>query len=764
MTRKDAMSKVSTNSVTSRTIEKLCVLFALAVTLVAPATAAAELVVPDPTGPSYPFNPSLEVKSGTYVAGEHPTLSIHVQRGKSYCLDPGEIQTCPQNAETPGQDNANEEQEFKKLVFTLPKGMAADPNAVPQCEVVAIEWSPPGSGLEPFTNYFCGPPDNPAACEPVVEVPPFFEAGAPGTFKLAYCKDYPPVGVVRALGSVCYAYEDPSNQWCFADQDPKKGIGLGGPIFLAVPHAGEQARLVPVVGGPTALHPHPDKLLATNDVAIPASVTVSKDGLITATADDIPGLVDVGSGFVAAPAHDLTFTLYGSTGAQGGHALLTNPTSCSPRALVAEAQGYAFNTYRDSNGVFQYAFGEGKTLSGLTANYPVGGCNSIPYVPTFDLKVDPPTPGAAPAVSSTITQALGEATTGAVKVRFPKGFQVNFDNKNAQCSDDQFAAGSCPEGSVVGTASADSRLLPVGSGPLNGTAYLGETGSEDIKLLLHLANDFLPGGIDLAGHTTLAADGSPIAVFDGVPELPISSFTLNLLGGKDKSLLLNPKTCGEKSVDATFTSHQGKVHKVSSPVKIDCTAPTLNVALDSKRLGSHPNVNLSVTGSGLKSVAFTLPKQLRVRTGRGLGLGTSYGSFGYVIPGTPTVDGKLFLFRETRSGAKEFSAVSGGSPFTTADLSGGRTIRKRGRKSKVVRRASTIRLGTVPEGTTSASLELFGRRDKLLTNPSTCGGKKRRRLSLTFRANVTAVDGQAHALSETVDLKCRTKRTKKARS
>lgn len=714
-------------------------------TLALAAVAAASLAVimglaPARAGaqPEFPFNPSVGVSADDYGAGAHPNLTIRLTKPPNHCMEALFYQGDP----TPYCDGWHEgtyypayiEQDFKRATLQLPAGLVADPNAAPVCNPRYIPEEEQSDEL-----YACDPP-------------------------------VPPIGTVTGTFSNCVRNsttpDDTHGCGNPEGQDPWAAPIIGD-IYMGKREAGEQGRLVILAGAafPADSGPGFSELIKHGAVTY-TSIEVDPYGRITAETDNIPDTVRDPAMTTPIPIQpdQLWLTFWGATGAEAGHPVLTNPTSCTARQLAGEAQGYANNVVYESSEVgFQPGYGDGTTAP-VAADFHATGCNEVPYAPTFDLKLDPPTPSAAPAIVSTITQARGEATTGRASVTFPKGFQINFDNKNAQCQRPDFEANACPDGSRIGEATARSELLPLDLArrELSGPVYLGETdlAAGNIKLYARLVNDeFLPTGIWVTGTATLQEDGTLVTVFDNLPELPMQSFTLSLDGGDGKALIRNPKTCGEKTVKSVFTSHHGRQVPIDVPVEIACTEPTFAAEVSTRRPRAHPTVTLTVNSAGLRSVGFDLSRHLKVRDSRRLDLLGRYGTLTLSTEQGPR-ELKLKLVKGGSLGSLAFSATEAGSQVTTLgaydtslSAKAKRRLSKRARRSRT-RGATRLWLGGLPAGTTQVSLELEGKTNRLLRNPSNCRSKGRR-LQLGFAARVVGLGGRAADLHRSVEMRCK---------
>ena len=102
------------------------------------------------------------------------------------------------------------------------------------------------------------------------------------------------------------------------------------------------------------------------------------------------------------------------------------------------------------------------------------------YAPKLQIKLDPATPGAPAAITSTITQASGETANKTVVVKFPAGFGINSKTKVNPCTPAQEQSDSCPDASQVGNATAVTSL-----GSLTGPVYF-ELDQSTFKLVVYL--------------------------------------------------------------------------------------------------------------------------------------------------------------------------------------------------------------------------------------------------------------------------------------
>ncbi len=400
-------------------------------------------------------------------------------------------------------------------------------------------------------------------------------------------------------------------------------------------------------------------------------ITVRDDLTIDAVVDDLPDPIEDiyriqgGCGFGDEPPCavrgltqivDMVITLNGSTGKEKGHPFLENPTYCDSQEVEAEFQGYAHNGITMLNGdIERFASGVGDTKS-LSAPYQATDCDSVPYAPAFTATSDTNVSGAAPALTTTITQGPDEATTKKVQVDFPKGMGVNIASTLTPCSADALTTQSCPAESRMGSVVAESRLLPADGGPMVGDVYLtGNQGDKiTLSMFLNTASKFLNSDLRIDGTASVnATEGTISAIFDDLPKVPMSSFTLSLDGG-NKSLLKNPRKCGTHFTTTTLTSHSGKTQKVSTPMDVTgCAKPTFEVELSETRAGKATTVELDVSSNetAIKKVTFALPQHLRV-TGKKLGKKPDYGQVSLTTTAS-TDEHKLSLGKRIKAKGKK---------------------------------------------------------------------------------------------------------------
>ncbi len=710
-----------------------------------------------PADPDSPFTPKLEnFEVSTTQAGANPDLTFHVTQPLANCAEP------PNPSPSNPCSKLDLQQSLKKLELQMPAGLMADAQAAPYCDAQLIDADPSGTwGLPP---------------------------------EVTVCKNEEArIGTVTLIASICEIALQQIDG-CLQGSEEFPGFPLPdnayyhlpGTVYNEKPEPGEQGRLViiwptneflvPIIGEEIykTLPPGFINGYIRSDV----SVTVEGPDLrIKAVADKIPDRLFLGAnpvaqskdGYFPGQLFDLTMTLKGDTGLDDGHPLLANSTFCNPQSFEIGLQGYAFNAFFDfatgatSNGFeVPNGHGDGKTFS-FSPPYQPTGCEKLPYNPTFSAAANPTTAGAAPALTTNITQQDDEATTKKVQVDFPKGTGVNI-NTTLQPCDSTALSDKCK----MGAATADSRLLPAGES-LSGGVFL--TGFQGNKLALTMR---LKGFIDLTidGTAGISQDGSLTASFDNLPSVPLSAFTLALDGGV-KSLINNSKDCGTSTTKATFTSHSGKTHQAKAPIEISgCVEatglPTFEASLSAERPGERTNLELEVQSDKkqIKELKFGIDRHIKLSP-NSLGNKRRLGSM-EVKSDKGTNDSGLLRPKK----GKKVASVKKGKALkllTGVDVLGAASIniyRERFKRIKAKsfkkaknKKTKALKKKTVPKNRISVthlpaednvervSLELNPDELSFIKTPTGC------KRALKFLAIVKTTDGKKYHLTQKVKLK-----------
>jgi hypothetical protein len=229
------------------------------------------------------------------------------------------------------------------------------------------------------------------------------------------------------------------------------------------------------------------------------------------------------------------------------------------------------------------------------------------YAPKLAVTINPTTAGQRVALSSTVSQAVGEEANRTVRVHFPLGFALDLNALSSftVCSDPS----NCPAASRLGAASADTPL-----GGFSGDVFLGQFPKLYVTLHHPAVSLF---DQQLTGTTVFRADGGLDVVFDNLPNFPTSRFTL-ALDGPPTSILVAPTECGDYEFKADFTSQSGVTATDASLVHVTAGCPSPPFSLSAVSVSPA-----SVVRGRAVTLRFTLPSAAayevtvrRVGTGR----------------------------------------------------------------------------------------------------------------------------------------------------
>jgi hypothetical protein len=375
----------------------------------------------------------------------------------------------------------------------------------------------------------------------VVSTPPGFAA------TLAGIPDCPDSALTALAQSSYLGAGERANPICAASQvgtniasagAGSKPVFLSGRVYLAGPYKGAPlslALVTPAVSGPYDL----------GNVVVRVAVQVDRStARVTAVSDPLPQIIEgiplrVRSVRVSLDRDRFAF----------------NPTNCDPFSVGANISG-----------------DQGASVS-LTSHFQVANCGALPYEPKLSLRL---TGGlnrlGHPAIHARFAAAPGEANTRRVSVTLPRGQLLDNAHIQTICTRTNFAAGTCPAGSRIGSAVARTPILDE---PLRGPVYLRSSSNKLPDLVVELEGRF---DFELVARID-SVNGRLRSTFDSVPDVPVSSFELDLLGGRKGLLINSDPLCGSKRrATARMTGQNGM--RISR-------RPKLQIACEGKKQRKH---------------------------------------------------------------------------------------------------------------------------------------------------------------------------------
>ena len=349
---------------------------------------------------------------------------------------------------------------------------------------------------------------------------------------------------------------------------PQPGKAATG-VYLAGPYAGAPFSLVvnvPAQAGPFNL----------GDIVVRVALHIDPStAQVTAVSDPLPQIIQG----IPISYRDVRLEIN-----RPGFAL--NPTSCEPSKVLTTLA----------------------SVGGVTATpsdrFQVAGCSSLGFKPKLTATTQAKSSRSNGAsLSIKIAQKAGEANIHKVMLQIPADLPTRLSTLQKACTEAQFNANpaGCPEGSVIGTATARTPLL---TAPLVGPAILvshGGAAFPDVEFLLS------GEGVDITldGKTQIKK-GITYSRFETVPDAPISSFETVLPEGPHSIFGANVNLCSTAlSIPTTITGQNGaQLTQATKVATTGCPKATLKIL--TKKVG-HGAVALTFTTNRAGTVAFAGP-------------------------------------------------------------------------------------------------------------------------------------------------------------
>ena len=357
---------------------------------------------------------------------------------------------------------------------------------------------------------------------------------------VSYCSEAQIAAAAASTGRAQYASPSCPSQSFIGTSRVKVGTGgsplqLDGNAYLSGPYKGaplSMAIVTPAVAGPFDL----------GTVVVRAAIFVEPEtGQIHVVSDPIPDVV----GGAKIDLRSLSVQL-------SRQYFVRNGTSCKAQSVIGTLAG----------GGNDPANAAGFTSHAVSAGSWVEGCKALEFKPRLKLTLSGSTKRAGnPHLKAVLkARSVKDADIASLTVGLPHALFLDQASLGTVCTRPQFAAGQCPEASVYGFARAFSPLLEA---PLEGPVYLRSSDHKLPDLVAHLQGQVT---IDLVGRID-SHEGGIRTSFEGVPDLPVSRFELNLPGGSHGLLQASRDLC-QAPVDAKImaVAHNSRRANLSAPV------------------------------------------------------------------------------------------------------------------------------------------------------------------------------------------------------
>jgi hypothetical protein len=232
----------------------------------------------------------------------------------------------------------------------------------------------------------------------------------------------------------------------------------------------------------------------------------------------------------------------------------------SPRltSLTIDRRGFMRNPTRcgrrSHSGVFDAVGGGSLTTR---AAFTINGCDALGFSPRISVRLGArgqTRTNAHPPMTTVIRQGGGQSAINRARVLLPRAIRSNLTGIGAACTQEAFDAGRCGSNANGGTATAISPLVDE---PLRGPVWLVRRGRGQLpKLVAQLTG---PLDIEITGLPDVSdRTGKIVTTFRGLPDVPVSRFTLRLDGGRFGFLEASENLCARSlPMPARFTAWDG---------------------------------------------------------------------------------------------------------------------------------------------------------------------------------------------------------------
>lgn len=210
---------------------------------------------------------------------------------------------------------------------------------------------------------------------------------------------------------------------------------------------------------------------------------------------------------------------------------MLNPTSCSAKRIAGSIRSTA------------------GAVADVASRFQVGGCKALPYRPRLALRVGRrgrTRRGLTVPFQATLTARAGDVNSRGITVKLPRllNSRLTVITRNA-CTLEEFERDRCPV--RVGSAVAVTPLLRE---PMRGTAHFVRNPARRLPdLMVALRGQGREAGVrvDLTGKVTIPRDLSLRTAFSTIPDVPISSFRLNLVAGRRGAIGTTRNLCSTQA-------------------------------------------------------------------------------------------------------------------------------------------------------------------------------------------------------------------------
>jgi len=229
-----------------------------------------------------------------------------------------------------------------------------------------------------------------------------------------------------------------------------------------------------------------------------------------------------------------------------------NPTDCDPFATAASIWG---------GGADVFSVADDSPVQ-KSARFQAANCSRLGFKPRLSIKLKGGTErGSHPALTAIYRPRKGDANVESIQARLPRSAFLEQAHIRTICTRVQFAADSCPPGSVYGHVTATTPLLEE---PLSGPVYLRSSDNDlpDMVLDLHGLVD-----VEVAARID-SVRGGIRATFPKAPDAPLTRVVLRMQGARKGLIVNSTDLCARRNrATVALGAQNGKRRAVRPVVK-----------------------------------------------------------------------------------------------------------------------------------------------------------------------------------------------------
>jgi len=238
----------------------------------------------------------------------------------------------------------------------------------------------------------------------------------------------------------------------------------------------------------------------------------------------------------------------------------------------------------------------------LSSPFQAVDCGALAFKPQVRVNTTGKTSKANGAsIQVKLTQPPGQANIREMQLQLPKQLVARGSTLRKACLAASFESGlppgSCQPTARVGSVTVATPVLP---GTLTGTAWLvshGGAAFPDLDLVLK--GDDLE--VVLVGHTHIANSSVTTSTFENLPDVPVTSVTVNLPTGPNSALSANGRVCASRLLAPTTLIAQNGT-KLVQRRKVAVTGCPL-VLLSHKPHGKHVTLRMWAPKAGRVTIS-----------------------------------------------------------------------------------------------------------------------------------------------------------------